>query len=303
MVSFQLVDKNFFQENGYFVLKDALPKDDLFSFQETLKKVININLFNAFENYPNLKIRYDNSNQFDEKVKILRQIDASYISKIQRTVSRTPEFYRLTLSPKISDFLRYVLDLPEYSPIYLTSNGIIFTTPNDSENTKSTNIEIGWHKDTFYTIPRSRFVQVWAPVFHNATDEIGTLRVCPGSHKEGLGKQLYDPSADFNHRYSVDINEVNKYQPISIPVNLGEILIFDGRLIHSSGKNISDKVRCSMLAICHDAAYSHFLPVAPYYKFPIQTPEGYFYELYGDKHAQAAQWEQSELEGEPIGGV
>jgi ectoine hydroxylase-related dioxygenase (phytanoyl-CoA dioxygenase family) len=149
------------------------------------------------------------------------------------------------------------------------------------------NFETDWHNDVFYTIPNSRFWQVWLPLLNDATYEIGTLIVCPGSHNHGIGKQRIDINANFNSRYTIHEESLLKYSPRSINVSLGDILIFDSRLIHKSGSNISqNRVRCTMLGSYHDALLNEFTPVSFEYKYNGKTPEGYFYELFGDEDAK-----------------
>ena len=199
--------------------------------------------------------------------------------------------------------MRDLLDLPEDSPLYLLSNGIVFTNPNDGENKRSSNFELEWHKDTFFTIPKSRFVQFWGPVVNDSAEDIGTLMVCPGSHKHGNGKQRINTDISFNHRFCMAEGEVEKYDHVSVSLELGELMIFDGYLIHASGQNISDKVRMTMIGLCHDASREECEPVSTHYLYHGKTPEQWFYEEYGDESAKKIMFDQLAPSGEPVGGV
>lgn len=279
-----------FEEEGYIIIDQAFPKEDLIAFKKSLQQAIN----QQFKRATNLNC----SNQLpftdiDTGLKALRYLDPLHISMVQMTISRTPEFYRLASNPKVAQIVKNLLGLPVDGLLYEISNGIVFTTPRDEDNKHDSNLNLNWHRDTFYTIPGSRFVQMWGPVLHDSTDEIGTLRVCPGSHKAGIGRQRYNPEANFNHRYTVDPSEISQYKPRSISLKLGQLMIFDGRLIHGSGKNNSEYVRCSILGLYHDATCEAFKPTAIEYKYLEKTPEKYFYEKFGDERIRSILNEQA----------
>lgn len=270
-----------FKERGFLVVRNIVPNDLLFGFNQTLERLVNI-LFEAYLGRSCLK----QDMSCDSKIIALKNVNPHFISKIQRIISRTPEFFALSSCVNIMPFMRSLYNLDEKSPIYIINNGVVFTCPNDSLNKAVSNFETDWHNDIFYTIPNSRFWQVWVPLMHSATTEVGTLMVCPGSHKSGMIKQCIDINASYNNRYFINQEIVDHYSPESVEVNLGDILIFDSYLIHKSGVNASSIVRCSMLGAYHDASSSEFSPISFEYKYHGKTPEGYFYEVFGDEDAK-----------------
>jgi ectoine hydroxylase-related dioxygenase (phytanoyl-CoA dioxygenase family) len=296
-------DKNQFLEEGYTVIKNAFSKEDLTAFRKTFQKIVGSVLTRAAKAYPQLKSAQVGEN-CDEGLLALRYTNPEYVSVVQRLISRSPEFFRLSSAPKVFAIIRQLIDVSEDSPLYLLSNGVVFTNPDDSENKRSSNFELVWHQDTFFTIPRSRYVQFWGPLTHNFTEEIGTLKVCPGSHKDGYGKQFIHTDISFNHRYSTALEDVEKYQHVSVNLELGELMIFHGQLIHASGNNVKQNhVRTTILGLCHDASRDECVPVSTHYKYHGQTPEAWFYEVYGDEKAKEIMFEQAAEVGEPIGGV
>ena len=281
-----------FSHDGYLIVENAFTKDDLLAFKKCLLRIIQIalNKYNiSFSERKEISI----AEKCDRGLIALRMANPDYPLFVQACISRSPEYYRLCSSSKIVHYLQRLYSSAEDSPIYSTNNGIIFTNPNDSLNQRSSNIEIEWHKDTFYTVPKSHFLHTWAPVLHHATESIGTLQVCPGSHKEGLGMQLINPKAAYDHRYIVDPASITKYQPLSIEVKLGQALIFDGRLIHRSGKNISQHVRCTLIGLNHAVTNPNFQPLSVSYSYTNQTPEAYFYEIFKDDKAVPLLHEQA----------
>ncbi len=295
---------SFFDENGYIVINDVFKRHDVESFQNTLASIIKLRIMHlARDSRGALDDLKSKELSIDDGLRALSSIDHYQVAFVQRLISRSPAFFRLTGSSIVEDILKQLLRMPSSYPIYLLSNGIVFSVPNDSLNT-SANLNLDWHKDTFFTIPKSRFYQVWVPLLHDSNQNNGSLVVCPGSHKEGVGQQLYNSDSSFNYRFSVPGEDVQKYSPISIDVNLSDILIFDGNLIHASGHNTSKQVKCSMIGLCHDASRKECIPVSTDYLFYEQTPESYFYECFGDENIlPIANRSLAFKKEEPVGGV
>jgi hypothetical protein len=278
-------DKNkFFDEHGYVVIDDAFTKDEVKAFVCTLHDII----FYYLNKYKivlpgidelSIEVRCDNG------LLALRSSNPKYPLLVQAAISRSGEYYRLSSSPVVLGQMRSLLNLSQSSPFYFTNNGIIFTNPNDEDNKQSSNINTEWHKDTFYTIPKSQFLHIWAPILHPSNKDIGTLMVCPGSHHGGVGQQRINITAQYDHRYYMSPDEIDSYVPCSISLELGQALIFDSRLIHKSGSNISDHVRCTLIGLYHNVLNENFQPLLVQYLYSEQTPEGYFYEIFQDKKA------------------
>lgn len=273
-----------FSQDGYLIVDNAISREELLAFQHVFHQVIKESL-KRFDVTVDSDEKDDIATQCDQGLIALNNANPDYPLFVQACVSRSPEYYHLCSNKEVISYIKYLLGLTQTSPVYLTNNGIIFTHPNNDANKRSSNIEIEWHRDNFFTIPKSRFLHVWIPLLHDATKANGALQVCPGSHKEGLGKQLIDAEAPYDHRYLVDPATVACYQPISLEIRLGQALIFDNCLMHRSGKNTSDQVRCTLIGLHHDVSNPNFYPLSVSYGYIKQTPEAYFYEVYGDQKA------------------
>merc|ERR1712196_160020 len=42
-----------------------------------------------------------------------------------------------------------------------------------------------WHQEVFYTTPRAQFIQTWAPLIRDVSNEDGAIWMLPRSHKQG----------------------------------------------------------------------------------------------------------------------
>lgn len=283
-------DIQFYNENGYLVLDAAFTQDELSAFQANLLGYMHY-VYKKITSQSNSPKSFANAS-FDDVYLALKELDPNAISVVQRTISRSPEFLYLCSKPSISNQVKQLLGMSLDLPLYLTTNGVVFTGPSSSHKKSPINFELDWHLDIFYTIPRSQFIQWWAPLMHDATEDIGTLIICPGSHKKTT-KQQFNPGKPYDELYSVVPDEIKQYKPTTIALKKGQMLIFDGRIIHRSGTNNTNLVRCSMIGMCHNSANEYFEPMTAQYKYFGQTPEAYFYEVYGDENVLPIIDEQS----------
>lgn len=99
-----------------------------------------------------------------------------------------------------------------------------------------------WHQDYFYVKGNTDTVTAWIPLQDTAY-EVGCLMVMPGSHKLGpvphtkqLLQKKFVPAAIFDRpvRY--------------VEMCRGDLLLFNALTLHSSGNNISERIRYSVQA-------------------------------------------------------
>ncbi len=90
------------------------------------------------------------------------------------------------------------------------------------------------HQDYSFNIGSSNSVTIWIPLQDTSITE-GALLCSPGSHKSGIFENAKGIIPD---RFEFDFE--------SVPVKLGEALIFNQKLVHKSGVNTSDNVRFSV---------------------------------------------------------
>jgi len=90
------------------------------------------------------------------------------------------------------------------------------------------------HQDYVFNLGSVNSVTIWIPL-QDTTIETGALVVQPGSHKHGI---LKNKEGLLNHD--------NQLPSVPCPLNFGEALIFDQKLVHMSGRNTSEKIRFSV---------------------------------------------------------
>lgn len=291
-------DKIFFEENGYVVVNLFKNLEVLNKFEDQIKNTAKIILKNnslfLYEKY----LHHDNISEILIGVK---EEFPLFINKLQRAIIRSPEYFQLATHNLIIAAFRDMFGKDKESPIYMLSNGVIFTYPNDDRKVAS-NIKLDWHTDLFYTIPRSRFMHVWMPLFQANNKNNGSLVVCKGSHKSKVHQHIINPDDSYNYRYIVDKKEVSKYEEVHIEVQRGEFLLFHSNLIHRSGDNSSGNVRITLIGLYHDVDNLNFEPVSTIYKYNKETPEAYFAETFQSAEAKKLS-KQFAAKEEPEGGV
>jgi len=90
------------------------------------------------------------------------------------------------------------------------------------------------HQDYVYNIGSENSCTIWIPL-QDVTQEDGALLVDPGSHNKGI----------FPNKKGI-ISEEYEFNFQSVPLKLGQALIFNQKLVHQSGLNTSKKIRFSI---------------------------------------------------------
>jgi ectoine hydroxylase-related dioxygenase (phytanoyl-CoA dioxygenase family) len=90
------------------------------------------------------------------------------------------------------------------------------------------------HQDYTYNLGSLNSVTVWIPLADVGVDE-GALKVVPGSHKAGI----------YPHKDGI-ITGSFAFEFVQYPMSFGDVLAFNQKLVHASGRNISQKIRFSI---------------------------------------------------------
>ncbi len=246
--------KKSFIDNGYIILDDFFTKSELTEFKNMLIYLIKINLKKASKKYSEFVLDDFAGEELDAGIIKLEELDHQFVADIYDTLFQTPQFMRITAKKEISHCINQLLEREENDPTYIDQSRCRIDPPLDPNKRTC-----GWHQEVFYYVPKSDFVQTWAPLIHNATKENGAVEVCPGSHKEGIAKQS-NLENDELYKFIVDDSVITKYKPIVAELKVGQILIFNSKLIHKSGRNSSKEVRYSLVGINHNLENEFFEP-------------------------------------------
>jgi ectoine hydroxylase-related dioxygenase (phytanoyl-CoA dioxygenase family) len=118
-----------------------------------------------------------------------------------------------------------------------------------------------WHQDNFYFPfePRDPIAGVWLAITETTLDN-GCLQVLPGSHREPVHAHVPDARPQTNPAY-FEIVDHDMSHAVDVPMDPGDLLVFDSHLMHRSTDNVSDGVRAAM--VYHYAATGTVAPYDP----------------------------------------
>jgi len=259
-----------FNENGFIIIDKFFNSEEITDFENSLQYLIKINLEKASKTNSNISINEFKNSIFDNGLIKLEELDHQYVADIYDTICQVPEFLRLITKKETTHYINQLLSRDQKNPLYTFTCRCRIDPPNDdSRKTK-------WHQEVFYTIPKSNFLQTWAPLVGDANAHNGTIQVCVGSHKEGIAKQSWDMEKGGANPYVIDENIVNKYEIMDVEMQRGQFMIFNSRLFHRSGNNSSNKVRYSLVGMYHDVDNLNFEP--PNLTFKYRKDPKQFYD-------------------------
>ena len=256
-----------FNRFGFLIIPGLLAEADLSLFSLALRRIIQFQLSRAIKSGTFVEVPA--GRECNLGMQLLEAIDHQYVAHINDCMYGMPEVLRLLSSENIRGAVNQLLRNDINSPLFCTNGSVVLAMPNDKNHTH------GWHKDTFYTLPNSEYVQIWAPLVQDATIALGTLKVCSESHKRAWKGQRLVQDVGYIHRYQVSAEELERFSPCDVEMKVGETLFFHSGLAHSAGENISADARFSLVGIFHEIENETFSPK------PEKTADEYFRELYG----------------------
>lgn len=211
-------------ENGYKVFKGILDTQKLNDIKSQI-----VYLYNKQIQRLNIK-----AGSFEDNMIELFRTDIETYKRTGKTIQNLPTIYELMLSPTIMNILehRCGIEFP-----------VITTKPVCFLHNKNLAVEEIFyktppHQDFGSILSSTNGVVVWFSLC-DVPESLGPLKVKPKSHLDGPQWSRYD-----NNFAVCDIDEEDL---ISLPVELGDMIVFNQMLIHSSGLNTFDnRIRWSI---------------------------------------------------------
>jgi len=253
-MNINLAEKNYLN-NGYVVLRDFLPKNILEKFKNSLSGHISNQLNkHGLENFKDPlnnglielnKIRKDKS-KFDS------------VQVIYNTIRKLPELFELITNEELIKIIKRLSGLekinPNISP-YIWESFCRIDPPVDAT------FDLKWHQESYFTLPNSNSVQLWAPFVNNINlEDTGTISAIKKSHLEG---ELAHSIVRHNENYVSESIKKEKIENYSkdyeiFSLNVGDVLLFHEHLIHRTINNQGSKVRYTMIANYSNPCLANF---------------------------------------------
>ena len=272
-------------KDGYVVLRNFLPKKVL----EKLKISLSGHISNQLS-----KHGLENCNDpLNEGIIELNKIrmDKTKLDSVQiiyNTIRKLPELFELITN---EDLIRIVKKLsgleridPSISP-YIWEAFCRIDPPQDET------FNLKWHQESYFTLPNSNCVQLWAPVINDVSlKDTGTISAITESHLKG---ELKHSIVRHNDNYISEsirddrIENLDKNQEM-FSLNVGDVLLFHENLIHKTVTNLGHKVRYTMIANYSNPCLSNFKfmsenEVIAYHK--LRTDNAHEFPKYIEKYS------------------
>ena len=112
-------------------------------------------------------------------------------------------------------------------------------TPGDGKT-------IPWHQDAQYwpLAPHDHCATIWIAIYDTDASN-GCMQVIPGTHREELNHSGEKKDTDVLDQV-LSPDEINTDDAVDIDLKAGEMSIHSDTLIHGSGPNHSDRLRCGI---------------------------------------------------------
>ena len=269
--------KSFYEERGYLIVDNIVSEYDLKLIKVSITNMLDAIIVRARKEYPKHQNILDNADNISRKMNVLETVDHKYVAELHDCMltSNNPYVAKIISSENILNVVNNLLGKTFDNPLFTTSSMGIFSMPQNTQHTV-----VQWHTDTFYTCKDGQYVHLWTPIMEDTSEDLGSLHILPGSHKEPFTGEIRDNSnlkSDI-HKFSISDEFVQKYDEVVIELKQGQGLFFNQYLVHRGGINGTSRTRFNLVTLYHSMSNPKF---SPYYlqhpKSPISSDE-YFDE-------------------------
>lgn len=264
----------FYDENGYLIIDNFFTDKELNDFGEALKSLIQHGLKKISKSHPEIKPEDFNEKELDEGIMKLEEIDHTFVANIYDTLYQVPEFLRIIAKPETSKCVNQLLKIENDNPLYTYTCRCRIDPPKNERRTTK------WHQEIFYSIPKTKLVQTWAPLIIDATPENGSIEFCVGSHKDGIARVSFSNIKNDATPFLINDDIIQKYETKTLRMKKGQLMFFHPELIHRSNTNLTNTVRYSLVGMYHDATDENFEAPSLNVKFKNLDPEKYARSLF-----------------------
>jgi ectoine hydroxylase-related dioxygenase (phytanoyl-CoA dioxygenase family) len=157
------------------------------------------------------------------------------ISRINNWHKASRKFFQLCRTPAI---LNYVEDL--IGTNFFQWGGQFFAKyPNDGS-------VVPWHQDAqYWPLTPHRTVTVWLALY-DTDDSNAAMQVVRGSHRRGTLRHHQVSGDQYVLEQEADPDQIDPSDIVTLDLKAGEISLHDDGLLHGSGPNNSEYVRCGL---------------------------------------------------------
>jgi len=263
-----------FNETGICILKNVLKKKELDLFYNTLLNITFYHLRKIKENKNSITKIYNSSLPLGDKLSKILELyeknDKEALYQLQKLYSSSIELRNIIGTKFLIKEFKKLLELKENQPLLINGPGIFINRP------KTKRLLYKWHSESHYYPKRRNFLNIWFPIFFNKSEKNGTMFIKEKSHLlndlpfneyQGFDKSSENKKNHFI-QYEVPENFVKNLKTFKSNLNVGDLLVFHRKSIHTSTPNLSKKYSFAIVFrvwdISKDLTMSGDLAVSPY---------------------------------------
>ena len=243
-----------YMKNGFVVIRNFFDKDSLLKIEKSIKSHISFHLHK--HGVAHIK---DLENEGLIKLNDIRKDKSKFDSMqvVYNTIRKLPETYNLISNPKLIEVVKKLSGITELdingSP-YIWEGFCRVDPPQDET------YDLRWHQESYFTLPNSNSVQLWAPIINNITEnETGTIMTIANSHKSGeIPHHIVRQNNNYISESILPENLGNFEEGGKFELNVGDVLLFHENLIHRTINNQGSKVRYTLIANYSNPYLSNF---------------------------------------------
>jgi phytanoyl-CoA hydroxylase len=222
------------REDGYVLIRGALPDSALQPLRDALADVVDL-MARQWQREGLLTELHEDLPFETRWLHVRRQVPATR-PVTWRRVLVSEAMYRLWQRPELTGRMRTVLGDELWA--HDTWNG----RPREPHATVQ---RIHWHQDAYYLRgwepADGHILTCWIPLVPVDAGS-GCLQIVPRSHRAGRLPQEFD---EFRNR-NVATDHLDVAAPVTVPAQVGDVLVFTESTVHRALDNVSDYVRWSV---------------------------------------------------------
>ena len=263
-----------FSETGICVLKNILEKKTLDIFYTNLLDITFFHLRKIKENKKSITKIYNSSLSIGDKLSKILELnesnDKEALYQLQKLYSSSNELRNIIGTKILMNEFRKLLELNKNHPLLIDGPGIFINRP------KTKRLLYKWHSESHYYPKRRNFLNIWFPIFFNKNEKNGTMFIKEKSHLlndlpfneyQGYDKSSENKKNHFN-QLEVPENFVKHLKTFKSNLNIGDLLVFHRKSVHTSTPNFSKKYSFAVVFrvwdMSKDLTISGNLAVIPY---------------------------------------
>ncbi len=230
-------DRRSFEDQGFLYIKNFYSEDAVLNIQKGIYNLFKLTI----ETYKlDIQQKPFLPETFDSGRAEMQVYHRELLGQVYNAIKKLPCYFELACAPQHKAMAELLLNS---NMVGIASRGWGVRMDNPGEDKYLTQL----HQDYTSQLCSPSGIVIWSPL-RNVTNELGPVKIYPGSHKEGiLDIDIIDEGS-----YGLQVRDPNiiikKYDPICPEVNVRDAVIIHMLTAHESTPNVGQETRWAMIS-------------------------------------------------------